>query len=59
MNPHLIVVYKCVLAQSDNVLQQLSGRASDLRAVGSGLHSLSDPFFFVSEWKPFFMFRKV
>jgi len=46
MNPHVIVVYESVLARSANeLLQQLSDRASDLHAVGSGFISLSDSFF--------------
>jgi len=34
MNPHVIVVYECVLARFADVVRQLSGRASDLHAVG-------------------------
>jgi len=58
MNPNVIVVYECVLAQYADVLHQLSSRASDLHAVGSGFNFLSDSFF-VSEWKPFFIFIRL
>jgi len=44
MNLRVIVVYECVLARSTDVLRQLSGTASDLHAVGSGINFLSDSF---------------
>jgi len=36
LNPHVIVVYECILVRSADVLRQLSDRASDLHAAGSG-----------------------
>jgi len=43
---HVIVVYECDLARSADMLRQLSGRASDLHAVGSGFNYLSDFIFY-------------
>jgi len=41
MNPHVIVVYECLLVWFTNVSrkQKFSDRAADLHAVGSGFNS--------------------
>jgi len=44
MNPHVIVVYECVLIRSAKVLLQFFGKASDLYAVSTGFNSLLDSF---------------
>jgi len=45
MNPHVIVVHEYVFTRSADLLQQLCGKVSDLRAVASGVNSLLDSFF--------------